>query len=96
MAEMSAQLDRVIAQNRQLVVAVSQIADSIVTQSDNTQFLLHEVADLKTEMRDLKTEVHDFKTEVNVQFSEVNTKVDGVNAKVDLILQILQSGNGRH
>ncbi|MCY7357567.1 MAG: hypothetical protein LH609_08865 [Rudanella sp.] len=81
-AEVSAQLDRVTAQNRTLVIVVTQNTEAIITQSDNIQFLLHEVADLKTEVADLKT--------------EVSRRFDEVNAKVDLILQILQSGNGRH
>ena len=81
-AEMVAQLDRVTAQNRTLVIVVTQNTEAIVTQSDNIQFLLHEVADLKTEVVDLKT--------------EINRRFDAVESKVDLILTILQSGNGRH
>ena len=88
-AEMVAQLDRVTAQNRTLVIVVTQNTEAIVTQSDNIQFLLHEVAELKTEVGDLKTEVGDLKTEINRRF-------DAVESKVDLILTILQSGNGRH
>lgn len=81
-AEMVAQLDRVTAQNRTLVIVVTQNTEAIVTQSDNIQFLLHEVAELKTEVGDLKT--------------EINRRFDAVESKVDLILTILQSGNGRH
>lgn len=81
-AEMVTQLDRVTAQNRTLVIVVTQNTEAIVTQSDNIQFLLHEVAELKTEVGDLKT--------------EINRRFDAVESKVDLILTILQSGNGRH
>lgn len=88
-AEVLAQLDRVTAQNRTLSIVTSQNTQAIIAQSDNIQFLLHEVADLKTEFRTFKTEFSDFKQEVNARF-------DGVDAKMDLILKILQSGNGRH
>lgn len=81
-AEMVTQLDRVTAQNRTLVIVVTQNTEAIVTQSDNIQFLLHEVAEMKTEVGDLKT--------------EINRRFDAVESKVDLILTILQSGNGRH
>lgn len=88
-AEVLAQLDRVTAQNRTLSIATSQNTQAIIAQSDNIQFLLHEVADLKTTFAD-------FKQEVNARFDGVNNRLDGLDAKMDLILKILQSGNGRH
>lgn len=81
-AEVLAQLDCATAQNRKRTVGVNQIVESIVQQLDNTQFLLHEAAD--------------FKTEVNHRFDAVDRRFDAVEAKVDLILQLLQSVNGRH
>ncbi len=81
-AEVLAQLDRVTAQNRKLTIGVSQNTEAIIMQSDNIQFLLREVGDLKTEVGDLKI--------------DVNHRFDAMDSKVDLILKILQSGNGRN
>ncbi len=97
-AEISAQLDRVTAQNRQIVLVVTQLVESVAQQSDTIHFLLREQIQIKTDVAELKTDVAELKTDVSdlkIDISDLKTGQISLSQKVDLILQLLQSGNGR-
>jgi copper chaperone CopZ len=95
-AEVLAQLDRVTAQNRSLAIATHQNTQAIISQSDNIQFLLREVAEVKAQVTEVKAEVAEIKVNAAAFETKIIQRFDSQDAKMDLILKILQSGNGRH
>ena len=91
MAEVSAQVDRVTAQNRQLINTVTQ-------QSDDIQLLLRETSVIKQDVSETKVDVSEMKvdiSELKKGQSRLEQDVSGLNQKLDLILQLLKSGNGK-
>ena len=105
MAEVSAQVDRVTAQNRQLITTVTQQSDDIqfllretsVIKQD-VQFLLRETSVIKQDVSETKVDVSEMKvdiSELKKGQSRLEQDVSGLNQKIDLILQLLKSGNGK-
>ena len=105
MAEVSAQVDRVTAQNRQLITTVTQ-------QSDDIQFLLRETSVIKQDVSEIKEDMSEVKLRIvgleagQAKLEAGQAKLEAGQAKLeagqaemkqslDMILQLLKSGNGR-
>ena len=104
-AEISAQLDRVSAQNRQLVNSMSVVLDTLAQHSDSIRFLLSETSQMKTDIAELKkgqaeliasqAELTASQAELAAGQAELAAGQQNLSQKVDLILQILQKTNGQ-
>ena len=81
--EISAELERVSAQVRQLILTTVEAA---TTQSDNIQFLLREQAEIKSDLSQLKAEMSQLKAEMvdlNVKITRIETEIAQLRAEIN-------------
>ena len=68
--------DRHTAQLKQIFGAVNQLLDAGQIQSDNTQFILRELGELRQEVQ---VELNDTRREVQTELRELQDKANGVS-----------------
>ena len=79
--------DRHTAQLKQIFGAVNQLLDAGQIQSDNTQFILRELGELRQEVRtelgelrqEVQVELNDTRREVQTELRELQDKANGVS-----------------
>ena len=79
--------DRHTAQLKQIFGAVNQLLDAGQIQSDNTQFILRELGELRQEVRtelgelrhEVQVEFNDTRREVQTELRELQDKANGVS-----------------
>ena len=79
--------DRHTAQLKQIFGAVNQLLDAGQIQSDNTQFILRELGELRQEVRtelgelrqEVQVELNDTRREVQAELRELQDKANGVS-----------------